>query len=221
MEKNKRLEAQMVKYKDLLTIRSKECGEPLVPLINIPNAYLSNMSDMKKLFGEIIIVRKSILNKLEKAQLILKKKNKNYSLFVTYGYRTLDIQTGRFLNRLRVLSAEFYSSADDLYEAIHRSIAVPTVAGHPTGGAIDLYIIDLHTNLPLDFGSKIYDYTTKKYYVFSQDISNKQKRNRIILRSVMMKAGFAPFDGEWWHFSYGDKEWAFYYKKKFSLFSAL
>lgn len=221
MEKDKRLEAQMVKYRDLLTIQVKECNEPLMPLINIPNGYLPIMSDMKKLFGKMIIVRKSILNKLEKAQFILKKKNKNYSLFVTYGYRTLDIQTSRFLNRLKILSTEFYPSAYDLYEVVHRSIAVPTVAGHPTGGAVDLYIIDLRTNLPLDFGSKMYDYTTKKYYVFSPDISIKQKRNRTILRSVMMKAEFAPFDGEWWHFSYGDREWAFYYKKRFSLFSAL
>jgi len=24
----------------------------------------------------------------------------------------------------------------------------------------------------------------------------------------MVEAGFAPFTGEWWHFSYGDREWA-------------
>jgi D-alanyl-D-alanine dipeptidase len=29
----------------------------------------------------------------------------------------------------------------------------------------------------------------------------------------MLGVGFAPFDGEWWHFSYGDKEWAAYYNK--------
>ena len=35
-------------------------------------------------------------------------------------------------------------------------------------------------------------------------------KNRMLLRAVMMSAGFAPFVGEWWHFSYGDKEWAKY-----------
>lgn len=34
----------------------------------------------------------------------------------------------------------------------------------------------------------------------------------------MMLYGFAPYDGEWWHFSFGDKEWAFYYKKEATLF---
>lgn len=221
MEKNRRLEAQMVKYRDLLTIEARECDEPLVPLDNIPNEYLSIMSDMKKLFGNKIIVRKSVYDRLIKAQFILKDNNKNYSLFVTYGYRTPEIQTKRFLKRLKTISTQFYPSALDLYEAIHRSVAVPTVAGHPTGGAVDIYIIDTSTNLSLDFGSEIYDYSTKKYYVFSQDISNKQKMNRDLLRSLMMKVGFAPYDGEWWHYSYGDKEWAFYYKKKSSLYSAM
>ena len=35
----------------------------------------------------------------------------------------------------------------------------------------------------------------------------------VILRKIMLEVGFAPYDGEWWHFSYGDREWAYYYKK--------
>ena len=34
----------------------------------------------------------------------------------------------------------------------------------------------------------------------------------------MCQQEFAPFDGEWWHFCYGDKEWAFY-KSRRSKFS--
>jgi D-alanyl-D-alanine dipeptidase len=29
-----------------------------------------------------------------------------------------------------------------------------------------------------------------------------------------MRQGLAPFDGEWWHFSYGDREWAKYYEEE-------
>lgn len=31
----------------------------------------------------------------------------------------------------------------------------------------------------------------------------------MLLRDCMLRVGFAPFDGEYWHFSYGDREWAF------------
>ena len=40
-----------------------------------------------------------------------------------------------------------------------------------------------------------------------------------MLREYMIKEGFAPYDGEWWHFSYGDKEWAFYYDKEKALYN--
>jgi len=43
-------------------------------------------------------------------------------------------------------------------------------------------------------------------------------KNRILLRYLLKKQGFAPYDGEWWHFSYGDREWAFYYKKKNAIY---
>lgn len=35
----------------------------------------------------------------------------------------------------------------------------------------------------------------------------------MLLRDCMLTAGFAPYDGEWWHFSYGERDWAHYYKK--------
>jgi D-alanyl-D-alanine dipeptidase len=46
---------------------------------------------------------------------------------------------------------------------------------------------------------------------FSPLVSEEARRLRMTLREAMMSGGFAPFDGEWWHFSYGDREWAKYY----------
>ncbi|MDR3125675.1 MAG: hypothetical protein LBU20_01195 [Candidatus Nomurabacteria bacterium] len=34
---------------------------------------------------------------------------------------------------------------------------------------------------------------------------------RFSILKPMMSQGFAPYDGEWWHFSYGDREWAAWY----------
>lgn len=36
----------------------------------------------------------------------------------------------------------------------------------------------------------------------------KRRENRRILFWAMKKAGIANYPGEWWHFSYGDQEWA-------------
>lgn len=198
------LEKKMVSYKDLLTIHTTENGEKFVEAKKIPSSTK-------------IILRKRAYEKLIKANELIKKSRPNCSLFITYGYRSLERQTERFLEILRRVSCRFYSSANELYEEAHRYVAVPTVAGHPTGGAVDVVIVDL-SEKKLDFGSKQYDYSTKNCYVFSPNISKKARNNRMFLRKIIMKVGFAPFDGEWWHFSYGDREWAFYYKKKFAIY---
>ena len=106
-----------------------------------------------------------------------------------------------------------------MYEYIHEKIAVPSVSGHPTGGAVDAAIYDSSKNEILDFGCEILDFSTNRCYYEADAISEKAKENRKLLRSMMMNAGFAPYDGEWWHFSYGDKEWAFYYNKEKALYN--
>ena len=106
-----------------------------------------------------------------------------------------------------------------MYEYIHEKIAVPIVSGHPTGGAVDAAIYDANQNKILDFGSEILDYSTTMCYYETDNISEEAKKNRKLLRKMMMSEGFAPYDGEWWHFSYGDKEWAFYYDKEKSLYN--
>lgn len=212
--KYKLLESKMVRFQDLIKVRTFDNNEPLVEIDfnSIQYGYLPKMSDMKLFLRNKILIRKKAYEKLKSAQKILKKIMPSYSLYVTYGYRSKEIQTKRFL---KILSKNrfFFNNPLDLYEEIHRFVAVPTVAGHPTGGAIDITIINNNTDLFLDFGTIQYDYKTKNCYVFSPFISETAKKNRLLLRNILLMVGFAPFDGEWWHFSYGDREWAYYYKK--------
>jgi len=217
---NSQLESTMVTYTQLLSIPVKENNEPMVIVDqqDIPNGYLEGMADMEKFLGKTILVRQTVLNKLKLAQKILQNEYPYYSLFLTYGYRTLEIQTKRFLERLKSFSSIYYPDPRDFYEAVHRSISVPCVAGHPTGGAIDITIIDIRTHKALDFGTKQYDYTNNDFYVFFPNITDLARKNRMLLRNILMQTEFAPFDGEWWHFSYGDREWAKYYKIPFALY---
>lgn len=218
----KKLEKNIIRYQDLKNVIVKENNEPFVVLDqdSIPNGYLPTMSDMKTLTGERVLIRKSLYAKLKKAQQQLKKGYPFYTLFVTYGYRSLEIQTKKFLEQLRA-TYNFFENPLDLYEEVHRFIAVPIVAGHPTGGAIDIVIKDQRNNQVLNFGSEQYNYITKDCYTFVSSISKEAQSNRMLLRQLLMNVGFAPFDGEWWHFSYGDREWAFYYKQPNAFYSQI
>lgn len=220
---NTLLEKKFVTYSNLLTIKIEDNEEAFVIVDEryIPNGYKKNFREMKSILGDTIAIRESVYKKLLAAQKDLQTQYPTYSLFVTFGYRSLEVQKTNFLKRIKIEAKKYYEDPIELYEAAHRSVAVPSVAGHPTGGAIDIIIVDKETNTSIDFGAKQYDYTNKKYYVFTPNISSVAKKNRLLLRSILLKQGFAPFDGEWWHFSYGDREWAYYYKKEKAFYTQI
>lgn len=218
----KQLESTIPTYKNLAGVSVKENGEDFAALDRkeILFGYMPKSDDMKKVLNNKIIVRKTVYKLLKKAQKDLESKNPYLRLFVTYGYRDLSIQIKRF-NEVRKSLLVEKDSKVITDEDVHRFVAVPDVAGHPTGGAVDVVIQDVRDSSFLDFGSTQYDYSTKKCYVFEKNIDAKQKENRMLLRKVMTESGFAPFDGEWWHFSYGDREWAFYYDKEFAIYDQM
>jgi len=217
----KRIE-RIALYTELAGVRVKENGDVFVPIDTsvLSCGYRSEMADTSDLFGKIIPVRKKVYEMLLEAQKELREINPNLRLHITYGYRSMKIQTKKFLEILKEKSSVFYSDPVNLYQKVHELIAVPDVAGHPTGGAVDLIIVDKNDD-SLDFGSKQYDFSTNDCYVFSRNISEKSKRNRQLLRECMTDVGFAAYDGEWWHFSYGDKEWAFLTGKKYAKYKQI
>lgn len=77
-------------------------------------------------------------------------------------------------------------------------------SGHSRGSTIDLTIIDANTNEPLDMGG-IYDFFGEKSWTNYQEITQQQKANRQLLKTIMHKYGFVNFHKEWWHYSLKDE----------------
>lgn len=213
-----RTKPKVVKYRDLLGVLTRVSDDQLVTLPRqIKSGFVSPFNDMRIYFDGNIMVRQKVVDRLLKAQQKLVAFDSNFCLFVVYGYRTLEIQTAYFLKELAQCQA-YYDNPVDLYEAIHKKIAVPSVAGHPTGGAVDVTLWDKSNNRRIDCGSILYDFNSPAIEVFSTKLTKSDRTNRFLLRKVMLEAGFAPFDGEWWHFSYGDCEWAYYYNQPFAIY---
>ena len=164
-----------------------------------------------------IIVRESVYKKLCAADRAMKKRPEYQTcqLVVTYGYRSLEIQTALWNQIYEQIKMEYpEENENEIREIVHTKIAYPEVAGHPTGGAVDVVIYDFEKEAFLDFGTEVGDLTTTDAYYQSDAVSETAKKHRADLREFMCKQGFAPYDGEWWHFSYGDREWAYYYQRR-------
>jgi D-alanyl-D-alanine dipeptidase len=208
------LEEKMLSYTDYASIPVADLGEPFVPISTSTNLTARQIDKgMFAFTGKSVYVRESVLNNLRIASKQLAQYDKNLQLEVVYGYRALSIQRQLFEKYKTKLQSKY--SGEELLAAVHRLVAVPEVAGHPAGAAVDIQI--LKNGKPIDFGTNIHEFVPDTF-TFSPFISKKAWDNRQLLRRVMMNAGFAPFDGEWWHFSYGDKEWARYYNAPKALY---
>jgi len=212
-----------VKYKDLLTIKDfdEETNKEKFVYLPLEDSLIIGRYQLEKNmieYGEKIPVRETVYKKLIKVAERLKKYNENYKLIVVYGFRDMKIQESYFAEIYNKVKNDF-KDAMEMYEYIHEKIAVPEVSGHPTGGAVDIAIYDEKKAKIIDFGTEILDWNTAKCYYCSKEISDIAINNRKLLRKLMLEEEFAPYDGEWWHFSYGDKEWGFYYKKEKALYN--
>ena len=168
--------------------------------------------DMAPYLGDRFALRDETIERLRRAAASLEILQPGARLRLVYGYRHPDIQASYFEQRKREANDRTPGlSEEELVSKTHLLTASPDVAGHPTGGAIDVTIDDL--NGPLDMGSEIADFASDKIETFAEGLTDSQRKNRELLRRVLLESGFAPFDGEWWHFSYGDREWARYYEK--------
>ena len=73
-------------------------------------------------------------------------------------------------------------------------------SGHSRGSTVDVSLIEISTNKELDMGT-IFDYFGVESHTFFNDISEKQKSNRLILYKIMSNNGFKNYSKEWWHFT--------------------
>ncbi len=231
-------EKEIVTYENLLTIEEGNSLETMVPVSEFEIFSCPRTNDMKIYTGNEVFVRKTVAEKLVMVNSALswelgdvvkltrgKFKGKKLEIVVTYGYRHPEIQQRYFNERLAsndvyYFQLEYKLPEKELHGLVHNLIAVPDVAGHPTGGAVD---VTLYANgIELDMGTKIADFSKPELIpTFSPHITPEQLENRLVLRAHMLSQGFAPFNGEWWHFSYGDKEWAYWYYQKKSIYQQI
>lgn len=198
--------------KECLAVPIHPSSEPLVPLETCSGVSVRHIDpELEQLYGSTIYLRASVVEKLLALGEALAPSP--YTLEVVSGYRATDVQTRMYQEMEKKLSTKY--TGDELVEATHQLIAHPDVAGHPTGGACDVQL--LYKGNRIDYGSPIWGFV-EDAMTFSPFISKEAWKERMRLRHLMILHGFAPFDGEWWHFSYGDREWACYFERPYAPF---
>lgn len=77
-------------------------------------------------------------------------------------------------------------------------------SSHSRGSAIDLTLFDMATGREVDMGSP-FDMFDEVSHPSYRGITEEQYSNRMILQHAMVRAGFEPYECEWWHFMLADE----------------
>lgn len=132
------LEAKMLKYADYAEVPVIEVDE-VVLFEPVPQQGVLRVehvpAEMSELTGGVVYVRRPVVDMLYWAGQELKNLDRSLTLKVVYGFRALELQT-RLFEEAKAALAQQYPNQDELIEATHRQVAVPSVAGYPTGGAV-------------------------------------------------------------------------------------
>ncbi len=165
-----------------------------------------------------LLTRKSVAEGLQKASKLL---GTDYQLIVRAGHRPLSVQ----MELLRTLIDNYLekhpgATEDSALDYARTYVADPEIEipPHVCGAAVDVDVLNIKSKQLVDFGCAV-NTDSPVAFLHSNKITKDQKANRLMLLEAMLTADFAPFSSEWWHYSYGDQMWAWFYGHKQSIYA--
>jgi D-alanyl-D-alanine dipeptidase len=170
-------------------------------------------------------LRKTVFEKLCQAQTDLPK---GWRWRLYEGFRSLQVQKMLFEQEYKRVVARYQDKTPEFlfYETTHLVSPVINLDGsqnippHNTGGAVDIEIIDENGQL-IDMGMAAKDWLTIQPELCLTEcnlINKSAQQNRKLLLEIMQAHGFINYPTEWWHFSYGDRYWAYHQPNKQAIY---
>lgn len=205
----------------VIALPIQDNGESLVDLQNRPDLFVDlSRENVQKTSPSISFVRKTVADMLAKAQ---SKLPSGYKLMIKEGHRDIETQRKIFNEYRNFLQNEFPNlSEEELYKKASAYVAPPEIVPpHSTGGAVDLTLMS-NDGKEIDMGTRFNADPEESNFSNYTDapVSNEIKKRRDILKNAMEDVGFVNYPTEWWHWSYGDRYWAFIKDKKFALYNS-
>lgn len=132
-----------------------------------------------------------------------------YQLLVLECHRPVELQAEYWERELARLGERYPEwSEQRLREVNARYIAPPDdTPPHSTGGALDLTLVDSDGE-ELQMGHPVND-RGPGAHTKARDIPPEARDNRQVLQGALRQFGFVNYGYAWWHFSYGDRYWAY------------
>ncbi len=209
----------------------QESHEPLVdlgnPAINprhskirlMPTKDKANAGFYRAPHPDCFKVRKGLFKALQKMVANLPE---NIGIYVYEAYRPLSVQKQYFdkvYNEIKEKNSNL--SDEEIFQKTSTMVSpvLNNIPPHCTGSAIDMTLINLKTNVPLDMGKLgVLSGKNEVMETHSNKITELQRQNRALLLQAASKAGLVNYPMEWWHYSIGDRYAAYLLGAKYAIY---
>lgn len=219
------MENRLITAKEIIDIPIIENNDPLIDIKSESKLAFGEPPECELTKNDYTLMRQTIYDKLLRAQDALPHPLR-FRLYE--AYRSLKVQAMLFKEELSKVKermpqlsheAQFFE-ATRLVSPVYHLDGSKNTPPHATGAAVDVEIINAHGE-PIDMGMDIRNWLNVAPELCAthfDKLSNKAKSNRQLLLDVMQAEGFVNYFTEWWHFSYGDKLWAYHTQSPHAIF---
>lgn len=193
----------------------RDCGEPLASIeVAMRNAGVEMEFSTTPLIGDIPRIFEVREGLIEPLMAVSREMNgRGWVLKIEDGFRTKDVQrTVAHQPRifdviLKQVSWEVGGGEPEVELVLRRFSTLcanaPKVAGHMSGCAIDLSVLDRDTRAEVDRGGPYLE-MSELTPMASPFATPDALRNRALITVLMEKHGFMAYPFEFWHYSQGD-----------------
>ncbi len=201
-------------------IKIKDNREPLVDIKKYCPGIVVRIGKERIKIEKTAYFRKTVAEMLRTAQ---KSLLKGMNFIINDAWRPQYIQAEIYFNFIKRFqkmhpkwTKERVIKEVEEYVADWKGVAS---LGHMSGGAVDIRLVDRHKHkIPMK----------KRGLSYQQNALSDQKllptymrKNRQIMFSALRSAGLSNYPKEYWHWSYGDYQWARRNGKKTALYGAI
>ncbi|MGX7051521.1 M15 family metallopeptidase [Leuconostoc palmae] len=211
-------------WKDVKRIDIVPSSEEMVSVNFCPNKIaVSPQYFLQGLPGALpeLYLRRSVFKKILLAANNLPT---GYKFLIYDGWRSIETQQAIFdifFNQNALSNPK--KTTDELTDQTLKIVALPSSdpkkpSPHSTGGSVDVTILD-ESGIPLDMGTKFDDSSIASSTAYFEKVDDIITENRRLLYHVMTEQGFTNYSEEWWHFDYGNQNWAWVLDKQHAIYS--
>lgn len=184
-----------------------------------PSPEVPNNTDYTKL-------RTTVYEKLKRAQSLLPE---GLQFCLYEGFRSLELQRILFDTRFAKVKNQHPGwSPDQLFTETIKLVSPlinldgsHNIPPHSTGGAIDVYLVNDRgeaINMGIHPKDWMEDMDGSLSLTRAKIISDEAKKNRGIMSKALEAVGFVNYPTEYWHWSYGDRYWAYHKQKPHAIY---